>query len=197
MQPAAHAERGNRCVRMSTTDTVAIPPVIGDPGASCIAGRSHSVMLAWMRGRGKNHSACRWVAISALRGPGELPACACGAAGASRVCRLTCGRPGSLAGNPGYRLAGAGPRCGGCRPANPGASGIWPGRIWLTCAFSPGRGPGSPLTADPGSGTPRCFTGHAVRSLRACPAGGMAARLIVSSGSGVRRCSRQRSGRCS
>jgi hypothetical protein len=30
MQPAAHAERGNRCARMSTADTVAIPLVIGD-----------------------------------------------------------------------------------------------------------------------------------------------------------------------
>jgi hypothetical protein len=30
MQPAAHAERANRCARMSTTDTAAIPLVIGD-----------------------------------------------------------------------------------------------------------------------------------------------------------------------
>ena len=68
------------------------------------------VMLGWMR-REEPFCVSLGGDISPSRSEANWPACACGAAGASRVCRLT--RRGQrliawhgLAGNPGYRLVG-------------------------------------------------------------------------------------------
>ena len=78
----------------------------------------HFVMLGWTR-RGKNHSACRRGGdISPSRSGANWPACACGAAGASLVCRLARG------GQPGPdRVAwpGGQPRL----PAGGGRSAVW------------------------------------------------------------------------
>ena len=64
MQPTAHAERGNRCARMSTVDTVAIPLVIGDPGR-----RSGSAAVTLRDHLGSAYGLERSIVAGATAGP--------------------------------------------------------------------------------------------------------------------------------